>query len=53
MGSDWDGGCRPTDLEDSSKLPNMTRELVARGYSDEEIRKILGGNFLRVFNKVL
>ncbi|MCK4790029.1 MAG: dipeptidase [Desulfobacteraceae bacterium] len=53
LGSDWDGGCRPTGLEDSSKLPNMTRELVARGYSDEEIRKILGGNFMRVFNKVL
>jgi len=53
LGSDWDGGCRPTDLEDSSKLPNMTRELVARGYSDEEIKKILGGNFLRVFKKVL
>lgn len=53
LGSDWDGGCRPTGLEDSSKLPNMTRELVARGYSDEEIKKILGGNFLRVFKKVL
>ena len=53
LGSDWDGGCRPTGLEDSSQLPNMTRELVARGYSNEEIRKILGGNFLRVFRKVL
>jgi membrane dipeptidase len=53
LGSDWDGGCRPTDLEDSSKLPNLTRELVARGYSEEEIKKVLGGNFLRVFKKVL
>jgi len=53
LGSDWDGGCRPTGLEDSSKLPNMTKELVARGYTDQEIKKILGENFLRVFRKVL
>jgi len=53
LGSDWDGGCRPTSLEDSSKLPNLTRELVARGYSEEEIKKVMGGNFLRVLNKVL
>lgn len=53
LGSDWDGGCKPTDLEDSSKLPNMTKELVTRGYTDQEIKKILGENFLRVFKKVL
>jgi membrane dipeptidase len=35
-------------LEDSSKLLNLTRFLVASGYSDEEIRKILGGNLLRL-----
>jgi membrane dipeptidase len=34
-------------------LPNVTRGLVARGYSDEEIKKILGGNILRVFAKVV
>jgi membrane dipeptidase len=53
LGSDWDGGCRPEGLEDSSKLLNMTKELVARGYSDDEIEKILGSNFMRVFKKVL
>ena len=53
LGSDWDGGCRPTGLEDSSKLPNLTGELVARGYSEDEIKKVLGGNFLRVFKKIL
>lgn len=52
LGSDFDGGCKAIGLEDASKLPNLTRELVARGYSDEDIRKILGGNFLRVFEQV-
>jgi len=53
LGSDWDGGCRPEVLEDSSKLPNLTRELVARGYRDDEVEKILGGNLMRVFKRVL
>lgn len=39
-------------VEDMTKLPNLTKGLVSRGYSDEEIRGILGGNFLRVFSKV-
>ena len=39
-------------LDDASKLPNLTKSLVARGYSDEEIKSILGGNFLRVIKKV-
>ncbi len=33
-------------------MPNFTRGLVARGYSDPEIEGILGGNFLRLFKKV-
>lgn len=52
LGSDFDGGCKAVGLEDASKLPNLTRELVVRGYSDQEISKILGGNFLRVFGRV-
>jgi membrane dipeptidase len=39
-------------MEDISCYPNITRGLVAEGYSDEEIAKILGGNWLRVFEKV-
>ena len=35
-----------------AKTPNITRGLVARGYSDQEIGKILGENFLRLFDKV-
>jgi membrane dipeptidase len=52
LGSDFDGGCKGVGLEDASKLPNLTKELVARGYSDKEIIKILGGNFLRVFSRI-
>jgi membrane dipeptidase len=38
-------------IESVSKLPNLTRGLVAKGYSDEDIRKFLGENFLRVFKE--
>ncbi len=54
LGSDFDGvPMIAKGLEDASKLPNLTRALVARGYSDGEIRKILGGNFLRVIKQVI
>ncbi len=53
LGSDFDGGGRLPELNDTSMVPNMTRELVKREYSDEDILKILGGNFLRVFKQVL
>jgi len=42
----------PEGLESISKLSNFTRGLVAGGYSDQEIERILGGNFLRVFKEV-
>ncbi|HEV8318419.1 MAG TPA: membrane dipeptidase, partial [Vicinamibacterales bacterium] len=35
-----------------SEFPNVTRGLVSRGYSDEEIAKVLGGNWLRLFGEV-
>jgi len=54
LGSDFDGiGRTPVGLEDVSKMPNITRELVKREYSDADILKILGGNHLRVFRDVL
>ncbi len=43
----------PKDLESITKLPMVTRGLVHRGYSDSDIEKILGGNFLRVFETVI
>jgi len=45
-------GIKPKDIDTVSKLPNITKGLVARGYSDQEIKKILGGNFLRVYERV-
>jgi len=53
FGSDFDGVfAMPTGLDDCSMVPNITKELVARGYSEEDIYKILGGNFMRVFRQV-
>jgi membrane dipeptidase len=52
IGSDFDGGGGLRDCADVSQFPNITRELLRRGYSEKEIRKIWGGNLLRVFNAV-
>jgi membrane dipeptidase len=53
IGSDFDGVfCTPTGLEDVSKFPNLTRALLDKGYSAADIRKIYGGNTLRVMRAV-
>lgn len=52
IGSDFDGGGGLRDCTDVSQFPNITLELARRGYSGKEIRKIWGGNLLRVFNEV-
>ncbi|HES59496.1 MAG TPA: membrane dipeptidase [Caldithrix sp.] len=53
LGSDYCGmAIPPAGLENVSKLPNITRELLRRGYTEETIKKILGGNFMRVFKQV-
>jgi len=53
LGSDYDGiPATPLGLEDASRLPVLTRGMLERGYSEEDIRKILGGNFLRVIKQV-
>jgi len=50
LGSDFDGvSSLPVGMEDVSKLPNITYELLQRGYSDKDVRKVLGENFLRAF----
>ncbi len=49
---DWYKYPYAKDFENMQGWPNFTRELVARGYSDEEIRKILGENWVRVFEFV-
>ncbi len=49
IGSDFDGvQSTLRDLADVAELPNLTRELLRRGYSESDIDKILGGNMLRV-----
>ncbi len=53
LGSDFDGLEEvATGVDNAGLLPNITKELVARGYKPADIRKILGGNFLRVFAAV-
>jgi membrane dipeptidase len=52
IGSDFDGGGGLADCRDVSDFPEITRELVKRGYTSEEIEKIWGGNFLRVYKAV-
>jgi membrane dipeptidase len=54
LGSDFDGADDqfPEGMEDISKIPNLVRGLMERGYSDENILKILGGNTLRVMREV-
>ena len=50
LGADFDGANDfPEGARDVSMLPNITYELLKRGYSEPDIDKILGGNFLRVF----
>ena len=53
LGSDFDGvDSIPRGMEDCSKIPDLVRELVRRGYSEDDLVKILGGNVLRVMRQV-
>jgi len=54
LGSDFDGvsGQLPEGIDSAADLPKITEALMARGYSAEDCRKILGGNLLRVFREV-
>ena len=51
LGSDFDGATMPEGMEDCSKLPKISEALMRKGYQDEDIRKILGGNLLRVMEQ--
>jgi membrane dipeptidase len=53
LGSDFDGvsGATPEGIDSAADLPKITQALLDRGYSAEDIRKILGGNLLRVFRE--
>src|SRR2546425_2725046 len=54
LGSDFDGvaGAMPEGIDSAADLPKITQALLDRGYSAEDIRKILGGNLLRAFSEV-
>lgn len=52
IGTDFDGDGGITGCASASELINLTRALLAEGYSEEEIEKIWGANFLRVMNQV-
>ena len=53
IGTDFDGGGGLDGCYDVSEMGNITLELVRRGYTEKEIRKIWGGNFMRVFREVI
>ncbi|MFC2164635.1 dipeptidase [Acidobacteriota bacterium] len=52
IGTDFDGGGGLKGCMDASEVGNVTKELVKRGYSEDQIRKIWGGNFMRVMQQV-
>lgn len=52
IGSDFDGGGALDGCADVSEFPNITEEMLKRGYTEEEIQKVWGGNFFRVFKEV-
>src|ERR1022692_558079 len=54
LGSDFDGvgGQLPEGIDSTADMPKITEALMARGYSAQDCRKILGGNLLRVFQEV-
>ena len=53
LGTDFDGGGSIEGCSDVSEMPNITRELISREYSKEDIRKIWGGNVMRLLQKTI
>jgi membrane dipeptidase len=52
FGSDFDGFTDPPDdMKDAQELPRLTQRLIAESYTEEEIKKILGHNIIRVFKE--
>ncbi len=52
LGSDFDGTTVPDGMEDVSKLPKITAALLAKGYSEQDVKNILGENILRLLEQV-
>jgi len=52
LGSDFDGANMPYGMEDASMLPKITEALLQKGYSEGDVKKILGENTLRIMSDV-
>ena len=52
LGSDFDGANMPYGMEDATKIPKITEALLQKGYSEGDVKKILGENTLRVMTEV-
>ena len=53
IGADWDGvEALPRDIEHIGKMPAITEKLLQRVYTVRDVKKILGGNFKRIFREV-
>jgi membrane dipeptidase len=52
LGSDFDGANMPYGMEDATKIPSITEALLQKGYSEGDVKKILGENTLRVMTEV-
>ena len=52
IGSDFDGGGGVLGCNDSSELINITMELIRRGYSDKEVKNIMGEGFVKYYSKI-
>jgi membrane dipeptidase len=51
LGSDFDGAAMPDGMEDVTRLPRITEALLRKGYSESDVRKILGENLLRIMGE--
>ena len=52
LGSDFDGATMPSGMDDCTMLPKITAALLKKGYSDQDVTNILGGNILRLLEQV-
>jgi len=52
IGLDWDGGGGVTGMEDVAGIPEISKRLLAAGYTEHDLAKIWGGNVLRVMRQV-
>ena len=53
IGTDFDGGGGVIGCDDVGGMIHVTEEMIRRGYTDEEIEKVWGANFMRVFDRVI